>query len=127
MITYIASIYVAIFTNRLTANLPADIVPAVEKAGLPASSVLPLFGAIKNGTAAALEAVPGINAKIIAALGTATQDAYASSFKTVYLSSLSFGAVSIIASFFMTDIKHFLTDFVNKAIHDPRKGNDDAV
>jgi hypothetical protein len=49
-------------------------------------------------------------------IGTATQDAYSQSLKTVYLASLAFGGLSIIASFFTSDVKVFLTNHVNKAV-----------
>ena len=108
-----AAIYVAIFTARLTNDLPAAVVPSVEAAGLPSSSVPALFVAVTNGTAAALNDVPGINKVILAALGDAIKNAYSSSFKVVYLSSLAFGGVSIIAAFFATDVDKYLTNFVN--------------
>ena len=116
---FVVSIYVCIYSNRLTAYLPQDIVPAVEAAGLPASSIAKLFAAIAKGTPAAIEAVPGVNAKVLAALTTATQVAYAHAFKIVYLSTLGFTAVAITASLFVGDIDKYLTNYVNKTIHKP--------
>ncbi|EON69199.1 hypothetical protein W97_08558 [Coniosporium apollinis CBS 100218] len=121
--TIAISIYIAIFTNQLTTNLPKDIVPAVEQAGLPASSLPELFAAMTNGTTAALQSVPGMNNNILAAFGEATKHAHSSSFKVVYLSSLAFGGVAIIASLFVQDVSKFMTDFVNKTIHKPHFGN----
>lgn len=115
------SIYVAVYSTELTANLPAKIVPAVEQAGLPASSITSLFAAITNGTAAALEAVPGINPSIMAALTSSTHAAYQSTFTVVYMVSLAFGGVAIIAAFFVKDVGELLTGFVNKTIHNPRE------
>jgi hypothetical protein len=88
----------------------------VETAGLPSTSVPALFAAITNGTTAALNSVPGINSDILTAMSTAIQDANSSSFKIVYLSTLGFGGVSIIAALFATDVKEYLTGFVNKQI-----------
>jgi hypothetical protein len=110
------SIYVAIFSNELTADLPKEIVPAVVGAGLPVGSVPLLFEAVSNGTSTALNAVPGINPGIIAALKIATKTAYSSSFKIVYLSSLGFGGFAVAASFFAKNVDQFLTDFVNKTV-----------
>ncbi|KAL5319252.1 hypothetical protein ACEPPN_012302 [Leptodophora sp. 'Broadleaf-Isolate-01'] len=114
--TIAVSIYVAIFSNKITANLPKEIVPAVVGAGLPVGSVPLLFEAVSNGTATALNAVPGINPGIIAALGIATKTAYSSSFKIVYLSSLGFGGFAVAASFFAKNVDQFMTDFVNKTV-----------
>ena len=127
--TIALSIYVCVFTNKLTTFLPAEIVPAVEEAGLPASSITALFAAMAKGTTAALEAVPGINATIMAAYALATQDAYMHAFKVVYLSSIAFTAVAITASIFVTDVDKYMTNFVNKTIHKPQRtrGIDEKV
>ncbi|KAN0088989.1 siderophore iron transporter [Hyaloscypha variabilis] len=114
--TIAVSIYVAIFSNELTADLPKEIVPAVVGAGLPVGSVPLLFEAVSNGTSTALNAVPGINPGIIAALKIATKTAYSSSFKIVYLSSLGFGGFAVAASFFAKNVDQFMTDFVNKTV-----------
>lgn len=113
------SIYVCIYVNRLTAFLPQEIVPAVEAAGLPASSLPQFFAAMTNGTAAAFETVPGINASILAAFGLATKHAYSHAFKIVYLSSLSFAGIAIVAALFVVDVDKYMTNFVNKTIHTP--------
>ena len=122
--TIAISIYVCIYSNKLTTFLPQEIVPAVEQAGLPASSIPAFFAAMTNGTSAAFETVPGINAKVLAAFADATQDAYAHAFKIVYLSSVAFAAVAIIASLFVTDIDKYMTNFVNKTIHKPHTVRD---
>jgi hypothetical protein len=85
-------------------------------AGLPQSSVSSLLGQLANGTSAAYAQVPGANSNIIAAIGAGTKSAYAASFSTVYLSSLAFGGVALIASFFVTDIEAYMTSFVNKTV-----------
>lgn len=115
----IVSIYLAIFSDRLPAFLPAEIVPAVENAGLPASSISDLFEAMANGTAAAFEAVPGMNENILGAFEIATKVAYGRAFRIVYLSTLGFFAMGMVASFFVRDISELLTGFVNKTIHKP--------
>jgi uncharacterized membrane protein len=119
-----AAVYVSIFSARLTKSLPAHVTSAVGTAGLPATSLPALFAAITNGTTAALNSVPGINTTILAALSTATQDANASSYKIVYLSSLGFGGVSIIAAFFATGIDEYLTGFLNKTITSTKNNAD---
>ena len=121
--TIAISIYVCIYSNKLTTYLPRDIVPAVESAGLPASSVPALFAAMTNGTTAAFDAVPGINPKILGAFAEATKHAYTHAFKVVYLSSLAFAGIAIVASQFVTDIDKYMTNFVNKTIHKPKVGH----
>jgi len=96
--------------------LQAKIPPAVVKAGLPSSSVPDLFKAYKNGTAAALQKVPGFNAAVGAALQTAVKDSYSRSFRIVFLSSLGFAGIALVASVFAQNVDHLMTNFLNKRI-----------
>lgn len=114
------SIYLAIYSDRLTAFLPQEIVPAVAGAGLPASSVPELFAAISNGTSAALETVPGMNEMVLEALGLATKHAYTHAFKIVYFATLAFTGIGLVAAFYITDVDDYLTNYVNKTIHKPK-------
>ena len=107
--TIAATIYVTILENRLKVTLPADVVPAAVKAGLKASEIPALFDAITAGTAAALNAVPGITPAIEKAVGGALQDAYYAAFKTVYLVSITFGGLAILAALFSKNIDELMT------------------
>ncbi|RAL14138.1 trichothecene efflux pump [Aspergillus homomorphus CBS 101889] len=102
--TIATAIYVAILQNRITANMPGTVSGAATKAGLPASSVTDLLEAIGAGTSAALEAVPGMTSKILAAVADAQKTAYAESFRTVFCVSIAFGGLSIIASLFSKEV-----------------------
>ena len=100
----------------MTTTLPANIAPAALKAGLPSADLPALFAAIAAGTATAMEAVPGITPTVIAAVGDAVKAAYSQAFKTVYLTSIAFGGLSIIAALFITSIDDLMTDFVARKI-----------
>lgn len=110
------SIYVSIYQTRLKVVLPQDIAGAVEKAGLPKSSLPALFDAIANGTSSALDSVPGINDTIEAAVGSGTKLGYHHSFKPAFLASIAFGSLAIISSVFIQDVSHLLTNEINKKI-----------
>jgi Fungal trichothecene efflux pump (TRI12) len=85
-------------------------------AGLPSADLPALFAALATGTATAMEAVPGITPTVIAAVGDAVKVAYSQAFKTVYLTSIAFGGLSIIAALFITSIDDLMTDFVARKI-----------
>ncbi|KIW93878.1 uncharacterized protein Z519_05193 [Cladophialophora bantiana CBS 173.52] len=125
--TVAVSIYLAIYSNRLTAFLPQEIVPAVLSAGLPASSIPDLFMAITNGTAAALEEVPRMTDGVLDAVALATKLAYAHAFKIVYLATLAFTGIGLVSAFFITDVDAFLTNYVNKTIRKPKVGSSDKA
>ncbi|KAJ9641294.1 hypothetical protein H2204_002972 [Knufia peltigerae] len=120
--TVAVSVFLAIYSDRLGAFLPQEITTAVEAAGLPASSIPDLFAAVANGTQAALEAVPGIDIGVLDALTLATKHAYTHAFKIVYLSSLGFTGIGLIAAFFVKDVNDYLTNYVNKTLHKPGTG-----
>lgn len=73
-----------------------------------------------NGTSVAFESVPGITPSILAAFGLAVKHAYAHAFRVVYLSSLAFAAIAIVASLLVKDVDKYMTNFVNKTIHKPQ-------
>ncbi|KIW12779.1 hypothetical protein PV08_07966 [Exophiala spinifera] len=117
--TVAVSIFLAIYSNRLGVFLPQEITPAVEAAGLPASSIPDLFLALANGTSAAMEAVPGVDIAVLNALQFATRQAYTHAFKIVYLASLGFTGIGLCSAFFLKDVNDYLTNYVNKTLHKP--------
>jgi Holliday junction resolvasome RuvABC DNA-binding subunit len=56
-------------------------VPSLVVAGLPIDSVKPFLAALSTGNLAAVEKVPGVNAKIIQTGITELTEAYAEGFK----------------------------------------------
>jgi len=83
---------------------------------LPTADLPALFTALAVGTPTALGAVPGINPTVIAAVGDAVKVAYSQAFKTIYLTSIAFGGLAIIAALFITSVDGLLTDFVARKI-----------
>jgi hypothetical protein len=94
------AVYTSVLTNRLTSTISTQMPPALIKAGLPASSVAEFIGAFSIGTPAAFEAVPGINAQILAIGTRAYKVANADAFKTVYLTTIAFSCLAIFLTFF---------------------------
>lgn len=96
-------------------NLPKYVVPAATGAGLPESSVEPLFAAI---TAGDLSEVPGITPEIIAAVGGALKTAYTSSFRIVFCTAIPFAVILLLSSFMVPDMDKFLSHNVAKKLQD---------
>lgn len=114
--TIAVSIYVAILSNRFEVNYPKDVTEAALNAGLPESSLEATFAALTNGTEAALDAVAGMTPAIEEAIAQGTKTAWASTFSTVYYSSLAFTGVAIIAACFSSDIDQYLTSYVSRRL-----------
>lgn len=109
-IVALATIYVTILSNRVKHTLPENVTPAALNAGLPSSDLTQLFTAIGEGTPAALEAVPDITPGIIAAVADALKTAYSQAFRTVFLTSIAFGGLAVIAACFSKDIDERLNN-----------------
>ncbi|KAK8868407.1 siderophore iron transporter [Apiospora arundinis] len=114
--TIATSIFVSINGNRLPQEMEDRIPPAVIGAGLPPTSVPTLLEAAKTGKATALKAVPGINSTIIEAFSTAQKDSYSRSFAVIYLNTIAFGGVALIASYWSPNVDSMMTNFVNKRV-----------
>ncbi|EED20904.1 siderophore iron transporter, putative [Talaromyces stipitatus ATCC 10500] len=107
--TIAAAIYVAILKNRLTTNL--GVIPEVAiEAGLPASSVPTLMEDIAGSHP--FSNVPGITDKISVIVADAIKTAYAHSFRTVFLASIAFGGLAVIAAVFSVPIDSKLNNTV---------------
>jgi hypothetical protein len=103
------SMYSSILATGSAKYIPQKVTPAGLAAGLPQASLPALFQAMTLGD---FSAVPGISTEIIAATGVAFKDAYALSFRTVFLCTLPFGALLIIAALFSPNVEQFLTNEV---------------
>lgn len=108
------SMYSSILATESAKYIPMKVGPAAMAAGLSSSSLPALLAGI---TAGDFSAVPGINADVIAVTGAAVKDAYALSFRTVYLCTLPFGALLIIAALFSPNVEKYLTDEVARKMH----------
>ena len=107
-----ATIAYAIYFNILQSNLvvlPFNVRLAAVKAGLPESEAGGLAGAILSQNLTAVAAFP---APVVLAAQEAVIETYLPGFKAVFLTSISFGALAIIISFFVKDIKQYMVDRV---------------
>lgn len=109
------TIYLNIFTKKITTNLPAMVASYALQAGLkPADAtafVTTFLTAPANITSA-----PGYTAAIAEAAAIGSRWAYAESLKWVWVTSIPFGVCAIIACCFVPSIKHFQTNRIAAAI-----------
>lgn len=110
------SIYVSIISNQLTKYLSQTVTPAATEAGLPVSSLPTLFTAIS--AAVGLDNVPGITPEIEVAVGHAVKHAYSLSFRTVFLCTLPFRAIILVAAVISPNVEDYMTNDVARRLQD---------
>lgn len=108
------AIYTSIYTQRYAIAVPAQVSAAAAASGFT-GSLSALLKASAVNTAAAYNAVPGINAKVIAACQSAVKFAYVDAFSLVYQVAIAFGALGIMAA------------LCTRSVDAKKKSNDRAV
>ena len=107
------SLYISILSNQLIKYLPRYVVPAATGAGLPSSSLTALFAGITSGSFSKVE---GITPAIEEAVGHAVKHAYSMSFRIVFLCTLPFGAIILVAAIVSPNVEDYLTDDVARRL-----------
>jgi hypothetical protein len=108
------SMYSSIYATEYAKYLPRYVTPAATDAGLPASSLPALFAGISSGT---FDTVPGIDSGIIAAIDGPIKHANSMSFRTVFLCTIPFSVILIVAAvFYCPNVEDYLTDEVARKL-----------
>ncbi|KAF2263053.1 fungal trichothecene efflux pump [Lojkania enalia] len=116
------SMYSSILATESSKYIPEYVTPAVLNAGLPESSLPALFAGITTGD---FSAVPDITPDIIAIAAAEVKHAYSLSFRTVFLCTLPFGALLLIAAVISPNVEKYLTDEVARKLQGGEKGSSD--
>lgn len=108
----ITSIISVVFGNIVQTGLITKVSnlvsEAVLQAGLPSSSVALFLEALSSGGTTAFKQIPGITPSIIQAGIQAFKEAYAQTFRTVFLVSIAFFGMGIIVTFFTVDTSKYM-------------------
>ena len=117
-----ATVYTLVLTNRLATTVPAEVVPAITNAGLPASSVVSFIEGFTTGSFAG---VKGVTPAIIAIGTKAYQLANADAYRTVFLSTIAFTGAALVASMWLPNVDDLMTEKVATTLH--KRGNEEVV
>lgn len=119
-----SAVYISILNNRLATTIPAVVGPAVEQAGLPASSVPSFLAGFTTGT---FDGVPGVNATILAVGNTAYKTANSDAYRTVFFTTIAFTGIAVILSVFSPNVDDKMTGQVAVKLHHAGKSGDATV
>ncbi|KAJ6195886.1 fungal trichothecene efflux pump [Bipolaris maydis] len=107
-----AAIFTTVLNNRLTSTIPQLVTPALNEAGLPATSVSE-FVRLLSVDQSLLTSVPGTNSTIIDIGVEMFKVANARAYSTVFLTTLAFSGLGVIASFMTPEIESKLHEKVS--------------
>jgi hypothetical protein len=102
------TIYLAVFMNKLSTNLPNSVARYVSEAGLSAKDV-ENFVTIFLTDPANIDNVPGYTVKIAGAANLGSRWGYSESLKWVWVTSVPFGVLAMVACCFVPSIKKWQT------------------
>lgn len=108
------AIYFNILQNELTEVLRENVINASLHAGLPPGELGLFAEALLSKNSTALNSFPEA---VVDAAMDAVKDSYDAGFRTIYLVSIAFGAVAIVASVMLGDIRKHMVDRVAVDIH----------
>lgn len=103
--------------NRLSVTIPANVVTAATKAGLPASSIPLLIEGLGGTIALNSTTVPGLTTQITEVAASAYKTANSQAYSTVFLVSLAFGGIGMILCWFVAQNDATLENYVAGHIH----------
>ena len=104
------SIYSSVLATKVPENLNTIVGPAAVNAGLEPSSIPALFAGFGAGWD--FSEVPGINPVIIEVAIDAYKTAYSQAFSLIYLISITFGGLAVIACCLSPNLEHQFNDSV---------------
>lgn len=114
-----SAINTAAFESRLTKYLPGYISKATLGAGLPASSLVAFITALTTGDAAGLSEITGVTPEVISRGTEALRQAYADSFRVVFIIAVPFGVLACIGCCFLGDLKETMDLQVDASVEKP--------
>jgi len=116
------TIFSTILTSIVNRKLASSIAAAAVANGFPAADLAQLIPAvIENavGVPSAFADIPGATSEVITATSQALKDTYGYAFQRVFLSTIPFGVIALVAAWFIKDVSHLLNNRV--AVHQEKE------
>ncbi|KAJ9646657.1 hypothetical protein H2204_000349 [Knufia peltigerae] len=107
------SICSTVLNNKLSVDIPKYVNTAATDARLPASEVPKLIAGLISGN---FQGIPDLNSQILAAAEGGYRQAYTQAFRPIYLSTIAWGAIGILAAIFSPSMGNKLDDFIGRRL-----------
>lgn len=115
------AMYSTILSNRVSVTVPQAVSSAVESAKLPQSAVQTIIAALNRGGHLPSDTVNGLNSGNIPAIEHAFRIGNSEAYRTVFLSTLGFGVLSVILVWFIGGVDESDPNYVASQIAVPRE------
>ncbi|RDW65649.1 trichothecene efflux pump [Aspergillus mulundensis] len=115
------AVYVSVLDNEVKKNIPKYVGAAATAAGLPESSLSALLEAVSAGSIP--DGVPGATDSVVAASMAARKIAYSESFRVVFLCTIPFSVILIVASCFVPSMRDLVHYNVARRLQGQEKGD----
>lgn len=110
----------AVFNDKIAAKLPTYIAQAGLAAGLPPTSLAPFVGGLATGNITLAASAPGVTPEMLAAGGQAALEAFADSFRYIWIVSVPFVVVGLVAVSCMSSVREALNAIVDRPLEPTR-------
>lgn len=114
----VGSIFTTVLITRTTKNIGTMMPAALATTNIDASTMTQLITAISTNPSGDFTIIPGVTSDMARIGLRAYQDASASAFGTVFLSTIAFSAISAILAIWSPNVNHKLTQELTTPIHD---------
>ncbi|CAK7242647.1 MAG: hypothetical protein STHCBS139747_004143 [Sporothrix thermara] len=114
IVTIASTVYTAVLNNRLAITVAAEVPPALENAGLPATSVAAFTAALTTGD---FSNVAGLTDDILAIGQAAYKQANVEAYRTVFLVTIAFSGIAVLISFALPHVESVMTGNVAATLH----------
>jgi hypothetical protein len=107
------AIYYNVFLEHFKTNSQKQLVPVLTAAGIKdQKAIVGIINLTGAGLIDVIRKLPGMTDQLWVVIVEKGQQAYADSYPYVYYVSIAFGCAATIASLFLTNIDHYMTDHV---------------
>ncbi|OAA60363.1 Fungal trichothecene efflux pump [Niveomyces insectorum RCEF 264] len=114
IVSIASTIYTVVLNNRLAKTVASEVPPALVNAGLPSASVPQFLAGLTSGN---MTGIPGLTPDITAAGTMAYKQANVDAFRTVFLVTIAFTGIAILASFLLPRVESVMTSQVAATLH----------
>lgn len=110
------AMYSTILSNRLSVTIPSQVTPIMTDAGLSASSMETVLTTLLNNAPFNENTAPGLTNITVQLIESANRVASAQAYRTVFLSTLGFGAVALVVCWFTGGVDESQGNYVATSI-----------